>query len=288
MGTQIGNIGIDSEKEIFDAIRAIACHNIIDRRTGATYSGGTVTGFVVKIHTDPSDELCGTVDVREWDVWGLGKGDETEGYHEGVYLSAIQQSDKGIVMVPKLYSDVVVAQDPESGHEYISMFSHVDIIKLDSQKTAVIGVSEREPFDKDGDGTPDIDDVAETGRRARTSYSPEKAVTVVEDEKAGTSSAIESTPESVTVSVGGEKVLTTKEGVWLGTDSGTSHAVLGEELGDILSRMLNLISQIKTTTQLGPQPPMNLAQFVSLKTQIDSWTKSVSRFLSPKINIQKK
>ena len=43
---------------------------------------------------------------------------------------------------------------------------------------------------------------------------------------------------------------------------------------------LDYIAQIKTTTQLGPQPPLNVPAFLSLKGQIE-------RFKSTHVKIQK-
>jgi hypothetical protein len=51
--------------------------------------------------------------------------------------------------------------------------------------------------------------------------------------------------------------------------------------------MLNYASQIKTTTQLGPQPPLNLASFIALKAKISAWKGAHSGFLTQKVQVQK-
>lgn len=88
------------------------------------------------------------------------------------------------------------------------------------------------------------------------------------------------------IKVGSEIVKVSSDGVFLGADSGTSHAVLGEELADILADICDMISQIKTTTQLGPQPPLNLAQFIATKAKIQAWKGALSGFISKKVNVQ--
>ena len=53
------------------------------------------------------------------------------------------------------------------------------------------------------------------------------------------------------VKVGNEIIKVSTDGVFLGSDSGTSHAVLGEELADILADICDMISQIKRPLSLG-------------------------------------
>lgn len=315
------NLGLGANRAIYDAIRSIAQHGLIDPRTGTTYKGRTSTGYVAKIHDDPSDELCGTIDVKEWNVMAQSDDITLEGYHEGVHLSAIQDSTKGMVMVPKLYSDVMIAQDAESGIEYVTMFSHVDIIKLDSQAEISIGVTERKELNLDSDDEPDIDDLEPTGLRAVTTFTKDGVTTEVVDEE-GSKSVVQSTDSgsinfdiengkttftadnehvevvrddaSVTIKkgeeelkVGSEVVKVKTDGVYLGSDSQTSHAVLGEELADILCDILDQISQIKTPTMLGPQIPINMPQFISQKIRISAWKGAVTKILSSKVNVQK-
>lgn len=312
--------GVDANRTIFDAIQRISQHGRINKRTNVPYGTGLVSGYVVKIHDNPSDELYGTVDVKE----DSAVDDEEitkNGYHEGVRLNAIQSSDKASSVVPTLYSDVLIARDPETHEEYVVMTSHVDVVRVDSREEIVMGVSEREPFDTNSDSTPDLDDLELTGLKSVTTFTKDKIVSEVADEKGnhktrsslgadkiaidvdsgkttfnadasqaelkrGDSSASFKDGE-IYLKVGGELIKIASGGIYVGAENGTSHAVLGEQLGAILCNILDMIGQIKTSTQLGPQPPLNIAQFIATKAQVNAWTKSVSNFLSPKVNIQK-
>ncbi len=321
MSRTINDVGINANRRIFDAIQAIAGHGIINPRTGTTYRGTGVSGYVAKIHDDPSDEYYGTIDVKEWNTLTGSETDiELEGYHTGVRLSAIQESSKGFVIIPKLYSDVMIAEESATGTEYVTMYSHVDVIQLDSHDTIVLGVRERKEFEADNESSPDIDDLEETGFRSQTTYKKDKIETEVVDEEGGKRVATTVDAESIAfdvaegettfkadkeevlikrddtsqsmkkgetiINVGNEIVKVSTDGVFLGAGSGTSHAVLGEELADILADICDMISQIKTTTQLGPQPPLNLAQFIATKAKIQAWKGALSGFISKKVNVQ--
>lgn len=322
MARTINDVGINAEKTIFDAIRSIASHGIINPRTGTTYSGSGTSGFVAKIHNDPSDELYGTIDVKEWNAMTGDESDLTvEGYHEGVRLSAIQDSNKGIVLIPKLYSDVMIASEPSSGVEYVTMYSHVDVINLDSQEEIVMGVKERKPFELNNENAPDIDDLELTGRRSQTTYSKDKIETEVVDENgnkkvlqkvdaesisfdiAGGQTTFSANKDQVDlkrddasaqlkkgeiyVKVGSEFIKIATDGIYVGSDSGTSHAVLGEELADLLADICNSIAQIMTPTMMGPQPPANqVATFIANNAKIQAWKGALSGIISKKVNIQ--
>ena len=129
-----------SNEMIREAIRAIALKGIVNRQ-GTVRGTSKVTGFVAKIHTDESDDLFGTIDVQEYADWSIEESEDAKiGYHEGVLLTAIQKDNQGYIIIPKLYSDVLVSKDPETNNEYVTMFSHVDLIQLDSHEKISIGV----------------------------------------------------------------------------------------------------------------------------------------------------
>ena len=159
---------LSSNQAIRDAIRKIAWHGIINQ-DGVLKDTGKVTGYVAKIHTD--GELAGTVDVQEYYSLSMEETEDKKiGYHEGVYLSALQDNSKGLLIIPKLYSEVTISIDPETKTEYVSMFSHVDVIQLDSHETITVGVTEREEFDESDENSPDIQDLEETGVFSKTTY----------------------------------------------------------------------------------------------------------------------
>ena len=307
--------GVGNESALREAIRKIALQNIADPKNGAVYGARRISGYVAKVNDDF------TVDVQEYLDEADFKGEKI-GYHEGVYLSAIQSNPNGYVIVPKLYSEVVIVKDPVTKTEYVSMYSHVDVIQLESSDTVTIGVVEREDLDLDSDDSPDVDELEATGLSGKTTYSKDSVKTEVIDEDNEKDSFVEVKADSVDMSVsdgdestvhidkdkielerggskttmeddantmenGNEKVKVTNSVVYLGSDSGTSHAVLGEELADILMDILGYCAGIKTTTLLGPQPPLNVPQFIALKAKITAWKASTSKFLTKKVEVQK-
>lgn len=312
-----------SNQIIREAIRKIALHGLVDPNTNAVHGTGRTTGFVKKIHTDEDDELFGTVDVQEYSsIAQSANGDDVQiGYHEGVLISALQDNSKGLVVIPKLYSEVVIAEDPVTHAEYVAMFSHVDVIQLDSHDTITIEVKEREEFDESDEESPDIEDLEETGVYTKTTYKKNLIETEVQDESESDKvkqtingkqfkvvvgddkSSLDMTQEQIELKHGdGETTMTDSEiqhkfgssqvkvtdgTVFVGDDNNTDDAVLGVELANIFDELLGYIGQIKTTTQLGPQPPLNVAAFLSLKAKIASFKSSHSGFLTKKVQIQK-
>jgi hypothetical protein len=318
--SKVKHSDLSSNQVIREAIQKIALRGVIDPSTGAVRDTAKFTGYVVKIHTD--GEFAGTVDVQEYSSFSIAEDDNRRiGYHEGVYLSALQDNSKGFLIIPKMYSEVVVFIDPESKSEYVTMFSHVDVIQLDSHKKIVVGVTEREDFDESDEGSPDVQDLEETGVFARTTYLKDSIVTEVQgDDQDGRVEQIIDSEQVCTV-VGDDKssmiidqdkiqfkhdeaesvlsddsnvmkhgsssVEIKDDTVYLGSKSGVDDAVLGGELATILMDILDYISQIKTTTQIGPQPPLNIAQFIALKAKINVFKSSHSGFLTKKVQVQK-
>lgn len=333
------NTGPGNSTGIVDAIRKIALKGIADPDKNLVFGTKRVTGYVVKVN----DNM--TVDVQEYlDVEKTSDGVQ-EGYHEGVWLSALESNPNGYLIVPKLYSEVVIAKDPVTLTEYVVMYSHVDIIQLESSEKVTVGVVEREELNLNDDSSPDVDELEATGVYGKTTYTKDEVKTEVVDEDAGLSGRTTHSKEEVKTEVvddggksttldmksnsfdievsdgdestmhmdkskielergkskttlkdsentmenGNEKVKVTNSVVYVGSDSNTSHAVLGEELADILIDVLDYCSQIKTTTMLGPQPvlPPTIIQFIALKTKISVWKSAVTQFLTRKVEIQK-
>lgn len=308
--------GVGGSTRLADAIRRIALHGVADPESGTVFGARRVAGYVAKVNDNK------TVDVQEYlDVEENSKGVQ-EGYHEGVWLSALESNPNGYLIVPKLYSEVVIAKDPVTLTEFVVMYSHVDIIQLESSDTVTVGVVEREELNLNDDNSPDVDELEATGLSGKTTYTKEEVKTEVIDEDGSKTTTIDMKSDSLDFSVsdgddakmhmdkseivlergkskttlkdgentmenGNEKVKVTNSVVYLGNDSGTSHAVLGEELADILMDFLGYCSQIKTTTKLGPQPPLNLASFIALKAKITAYKSACSNFLTRKVEIQK-
>lgn len=311
---------LSSNQIIREAIQKIALHGLVNKSTGTIRDTGKTVGFVAKIHTD--GELAGTIDVQEYYSLSMESNDDKKiGYHEGVYLSALQDNANGLLIIPKLYSEVVISIDPETKTEYVSMFSHVDVIQLDSHDTITVGVREREEFDEGSEDSPDIQDLEETGVFSKTTYlkdsittevqgedeanhtkhlmDSEKVETVVGDDKSSITMDQEKIhlkhnkaetildEEQHTSKFGGSMVKIEDGTVFLGSDSSTDDAVLGVELATILSELVGYLGQIMTPTMMGPQPPVNMASFISLKAKIDAFKSSHSGFLTKKVQVQK-
>lgn len=311
---------ISNNRTIREAIQKIAWRNMMSRDTGAVNGTGKITGYVAAINTE--GELAGTINVQEYVNLAVGDSEEAPmGFHEGVLLSAIQDNSKGYVIVPKLYSEVILSQDPETGAEYVSMFSHVDMIQLDSHETVVVEVKERKDFDESDEEGPDVHELEETGIMSKTTYLKDSITSEVHNDKDSHASTMTLTGEKFTAKIDDEETelemskeqvhikrdkaestiksdkivdkvgsssVTIEDGtVHLGSTSGTDNAVLGKELAGVLSDFLGYMGQMLTNTMLGPQPPMNMASFIALKAKVDAYKAGQSGFLTKKVMVQK-
>lgn len=168
--------------DFFSAVRNASLKGNVDSE-GGMYGTRKIIGYVCKVHSldDENEDLRGTVDVQEF---GYEPGEdkfEGVGYHEGVKISAIQPNKNGVYLMPSMYSDVVIVQDPISFEEYVLMYSHVDIIQMQSHIKVKIGVAETETFkeSEDDDDSPDVDDLKETGNATCTEYSKNNIIHTV-------------------------------------------------------------------------------------------------------------
>lgn len=316
------NLSIDSNQVIRDSIEKIAHHRLLDSRN-VVKGTRKITGFVVKINTE--GELAGTIDVQEYlsdvNTSAYNNSDIKPGYHKGVYLSALQDNSNGFLIVPKLYSDVVVFEDPATLRKYVTLFSHVDIVQLDSHDTITLGVREREAYDVNDEDGKTVEELEDTGVFSKTTYTKNSITSEVQDEDEENHSQFVINGEKIESTIGDDKSSMTLEQkqihlkhdkaetilndeyhlsqfdgskvkiesgtVYIGNDTNTDDAVLGTELAGILSELVGYIGQIMTTTMMGPQPPLNVASFISLKTKIDSFKASHNGFLTNKVQIQK-
>ena len=135
-----------------------------------------IIGYVCAINED--GELAGTVDVQEFNYEPDEYSTPGVGHHKGVFLSAIQDNQKGYLIVPMLYSEVVIVQNPTDGHEYVLMYSHAQKIKMltnslkgDDDGLVEIGVTEVEKFVETDDGLDkDFDELEPTKNQTNTQY----------------------------------------------------------------------------------------------------------------------
>lgn len=194
---------LSANETIYEAIRQIAFHKLVNPQTNVLKNTSRTSGYVVKIHTDESDELFGTVDVQEYTTSSetnrqAMEDGQTVGLHEGVYLSAIQNNENGMVVIPYLYSDVVIATDPESLREYVVQYSHADTIQVDAHNKVIVGVTETKEFEESED-TPDVDELEKTGLHAHTTYTPISILAeVAKGEEETEKSSVEITADQIT------------------------------------------------------------------------------------------
>ena len=299
----------DSNQSIRESINKIVKHGWVDSND-VVINAKKIRGSVVKIHKQ--GRYKGTIDVKEYN---------TDVVYQYVYLSAIQDNADGFVVIPKLYSDVLCFIDPSTKKKYVTMFSHVDIIQLDSHEQVTVGVQEREPYDETDEDGKTVEELEPTGVFSKTSYTKNSIIAEVQDEDEANHSqltidgnkieSIVGDEESVVVldhgtihikhdkaetilddqqhlsQFGNSKVKIEDGTVYLGSDSNTDDAVLGGALADILSEILGYLGQAMTTTMMGPQPLINMAQYIKLKAQIEAWKASHTQFLTSKVQIQK-
>lgn len=303
--TTNNTIGLNANEAIYEAIRQISHHKMLNPHSNAWKHTNKISGFVIKIHDDPSDELCGTVDVQEYNTRPEDRQEVTGklpvGVHTGVYLSAIQNNKNGIYIIPTLYSDVVIVTDPDSLRKYVIEYSHAEEIQLDAHSKISIGVTETEEF-KEDENSPDYDELEPTGKRAHTTYTPDEAVTEVasDDSKASTSKIVVKADsilsehdkaqilldaQQILAKYNAKEIVIKEDGVYLGSGSASEPGVLGNQLATLLVDWLGALSQMMTPTMMGPQPPANLAKFVSLQAKVNSYKAAISGFLSKTVKV---
>lgn len=157
------------------AVGAIAKQGIVGL-DGLPRGTKKIVGYVCAINEE--GEFAGTVDVQEFNYEPDEYSYQGAGHHKGVFLSAIQDNDKGYLIVPMLYSEVVIVQNPHDGHEYVLMYSHAQKIKLltdslkgDDDGLIEIGVTEVEKFVETDDGLDkDFDELEPTKNKTNTQY----------------------------------------------------------------------------------------------------------------------
>ena len=154
--------------DIKSAINAIAKNGITDPN-GAIRGTQKIIGYVCAIHED--GELAGTIDVQEYNFEPdeyINKGTR---HHKGVLLSAIQENEDGVWIVPMMFSDVMIVQNPTDGHEYVIMYSHAKKIQWKAHEDIEIGVTEVEDFVETDDGLDkDYNELEPTGNKTSTHY----------------------------------------------------------------------------------------------------------------------
>ena len=296
---------LSANEAIYEAIRQIALHKLVNPKNNVIKNTSRISGYVTKIHTDENDELYGTVDVQEYNDSLANNQAKDEGLpvglHEGVFLSAIQNNNNGLITIPYLNSDVVIATDPDTLKEYVVAYSHADTVQIDTHTKTIIGVTETKEFEKSED-SPDVDQLEKTGLHAHTEYTKEHAKTeVAKSDKNEEKSIFEVTADQIKAQhdkaqivldakeilakYNAKEIVINDKGVYLGSGKATEPAVLGNQLATILIDWLGALSSMLTPTMMGPQPPANVAKFVALQSKINSYKAATSGFLSKTVKV---
>lgn len=296
---------LSANEAIYEAIRQIALHKLVNPKNNVIKNTSRISGYVTKIHTDENDELYGTVDVQEYNDSLANNQAKDEGLpvglHEGVFLSAIQNNDNGLITIPYLNSDVVIATDPDTLKEYVVAYSHADTVQIDTHTKTIIGVTETKEFEE-SENSPDVDQLEKTGLHAHTEYTKEHAKTeVAKSYKNEEKSIFEVTADQIKAlhdkaqivldakeilaKYNAKEIVINDKGVYLGSGKATEPAVLGNQLAMILIDWLGALSSMLTPTMMGPQPPANVAKFVALQSKINSYKAATSGFLSKTVKV---
>ena len=206
--------------DIKSAINAIAKNGITDPN-GAIRGTQKIIGYVCAIHED--GELAGTIDVQEYNFEPdeyINKGTR---HHKGVLLSAIQENEDGVWIVPMMFSDVMIVQNPTDGHEYVIMYSHAKKIQWKAHEDIEIGVTEVEDFVETDDGLDkDYNELEPTGNKTSTHYNSTSIidkVTSKDDEQGFTE---EKTATQKTITVGDTKIVIDGQNVTIETSGKVS------------------------------------------------------------------
>ena len=74
-------------------------------------------------------------------------------------------------IIPQIYSDVIIVQNPTDSKEYVLMYSHVQYIQLRSHEKIQLSVIETEDFVETDDGIEkDYDELEPTSKKSITEY----------------------------------------------------------------------------------------------------------------------
>lgn len=198
---------------------------------GAPRGTRKIIGYVCAINEE--GELAGTVDVQEFNYEPDEYSTPGIGHHKGVFLSAIQDNENGYLIVPMLYSEVVIVQNPTDGHEYVLMYSHAQKIRLvtnslqgDNDGLVEIGVTEVEKFIESDDGLDkDFNELEPTQNKTNTQYTATSIIDQVisPDDSEGFKQEI--TAEHKTITVGNTKIVIDGENISIETSGKVSFKI---------------------------------------------------------------
>ena len=170
--------------EIREAVNKIAKMGLIGL-DGMPIGTKKIMGYVCAINIE--GDFAGTIDVQEFNYEPDEYATQGVGFHKGVFLSAIQDNTDGVLIVPQLYSEVVIVQNPYDGKEYVLMYSHAKKIQWQAHSNEsddggeiVIGVTEVEDFVETDDGLDkDFNELEPTKNKTLTRYTSKEITTQI-------------------------------------------------------------------------------------------------------------
>lgn len=230
-----------------------------------------INGFVKAVYPDNN-----TVDVI---------GMENETMILGASLSALEGSKKGNIRLPIVNSEVCVLLSGEDSQAYVVCTTHLTDQLIEVSESAYIGATGET---EQNDNT-DYDEVAETGYKTYTKYTPEEIQAIAEYQ--GEASKITQVYQKITHEVGNasmemedgtmkhsvngsytlienNKITHLSNKVVLGQESSAQPTPLGTNLQNFLTQFLTQVSNILTTTMAGPMPILNKAQVEALRAPL--------------------
>ena len=211
-----------------DFIQQTALRGQIDNE-GNLVGTRKITGYVAKIHED--GDLKGTIDVQEFNYDSGDQEFDGAGYHEGVRLCATKTNEGGVLIVPLLFSEVVITQNPSDQEEYVICWSHAKAVQLKSHETIHFGVTEYKDFVETDDGLEkDFDELEETGKKSATDYTAES----IKDEVSvdGEGLVQEKTAEKKTIAVGDTMIIIDGSQVTIETSGNVTFKVGGSTIDE--------------------------------------------------------
>ena len=237
---------------------------------GAFYGTQKVQGYVCRIHdgSDPNDDenLLGTIDVQEY-MSDFDDAAAGEGYHEGVLLTAIQETKNAdCLIIPALFSPVVITQDPVTLDEYVINYDFAAKINMVSAEAAQYGVSKRKELGDEVDGTFE-EEAKKTGESSVTEYDGTSIKGIVSDGQ--NTSEHTQTVSRHEMKVGGVTFLVADNNIELG--GGNYHAVLYEKLQSFLSELIQYLS---TATAAGA-PLSTAANIAALNAKLSTLSSQI-------------
>lgn len=247
-----------------------------------------IKGFVSKVYPY-DDENYGMVDFVSMDQTKV---------IPLVSISANEENKRGRIELPSEDSEITIAV-VDGGATYVLNFTHMSDVVYDVDNSIKIGATGVESVD---DNT-DYDEVEETGDKSITEHTPEYINSSVESESGNTqnslnrtseatdsvvsdasnNTSISQTSEEVVVESGGGKISQNNSGTEVESSQIKLHnggpvekAVLGETLSTVLKAFIDQVGNIMTTTSMGPQPILNKAAVIAMKSQVDTILSNVN------------